>query len=150
MRHLRTNGQPDIDFFKNPDFSDFRLTLDSEMKRLQRKGLGSKRKQAEPLTEDEEEMLWKTGQLGDHTPQALVDTMLVMCGIYFALRSGQEHQVLRFNPPQIELIEKPGERLFLKYTEEVSKNNPGGLKGRITSQKLSFIMPIMKTLQDAL
>ena len=53
-----------------------------------------------------------------------------MCGMYFALRSGQEHRVLRFHPSQIELIEKPGERPYLKYTEDMSKNNPGGLKGR--------------------
>ena len=45
------------------------------MKRVQRKGVGTKKRQAEPLTEKE---LWKTGQLGDHSPQALVDMMLFM------------------------------------------------------------------------
>ena len=100
------------------------------MKRLRSLGLGSKRRQAEPLTEDEEEILWGTGQLGDHNPQVLVDTVVYMNGIYFALQSGQEHRNLRFEPPQIELIEPPGQRAFLRYTEDISKNNPGGLKGR--------------------
>lgn len=129
MRYLRTNGRPEVDIFKDLAFQDFRAALDSEMKRLQSEGLGSKKRQAEPLTECEEENLWSTGQLGHHSPQQLVDTMLFMCGVYFAL-SGQEHRALRFKPPQIELVKKPGERSFLRYTEDVSKNNPGGLKGR--------------------
>ena len=136
MRHLRQNGQPEIDFFKDPTFSDFRATLDSEMKRVQSKGIGSKKRQAEPLTVEEEELLWESGQLGHHSPQALVDTMFFMCGIYFALRSGQEHRMLRFQPSQIELIEQPGQRAFLRYTEDISKNNPGGLKGRKNKPKV--------------
>ena len=63
-------------------FSNFTATLDSEMKRLRSLGFGSKKRQAEPFTEEEEELLWSTGQLGDHNPQALVDTMLYMNGIY--------------------------------------------------------------------
>ena len=54
----------------------------------------------------------------------------------FALRSRGEHHNLRHNPPQIELIEKPGERAYLKYTEDVSKNHPGGLKGRKHNPKV--------------
>ena len=68
------------------------------MKRLQRKGLGSHKRQAEPLSIEEEELLWAKGLLGSTTPQVLVDTMLFMNGLYFALRSGDEHQQLRFEP----------------------------------------------------
>ena len=57
MRYLRQNGRPEVDFFKDASFADFRLSLDAEMKRLQSNGLGSKRKQAEPLTLEEEEEL---------------------------------------------------------------------------------------------
>lgn len=136
MRYLRNNGQPDIDFFKDCAFANFRMILDSEMKKLQRKGLGSKRRQAEPLTADEEEKLWTSGQLGDHCHQALVDTILFMCGTYFALRSGQEHRALRSCPSQIELVEQEGQRPFLRYTEDASKNHQGGLKGRKQKPKV--------------
>ena len=117
-------------------FAEFRATLDGEMKRLQSLGIGAKKRQAEPLTEEEEEQLWQTGQLGDHSPQALVDTMLFMHGIYFALRSGHEHRNLRFVPAQVELVDHPGEKTYLRYTEDISKNNPGGLQGRKNKPKV--------------
>lgn len=65
MRYLQWNGRPDIDFFKDPDFCNFRASLDAEMKRLQSQGEGSKKKQAELLTEEEEKILWDKGYLGD-------------------------------------------------------------------------------------
>ena len=148
MRYLRQNGRPEIDFFKDASFADFRASLDAEMKRLQSNGIGSKRKQAEPLTLEEEEELWNKKILGDHNPHALLNTMIFMMGLYFALRSGDEHCQLRHSPCQIQLIEKPGERPYLLYTEDRSKNNPGGLKGR--KYKLSLTMATMKPPADAL
>ena len=138
MRHLRQSGQPEIDFFKDLAFSEFRLSLDAEMKRLQSEGIGSKRKQAEILSEAEENLLWERGFLGERTPQTLLDTMVFCNGLYFALRSGKEHRQLRFHPCQIELVEREGERPYLKYTEDVSKNHPGGLKGRKVTPKVVF------------
>ena len=58
-----------------------------------------------------------------------------MNGMYFALRSGAEHRQLRHDPCQIELFERLGERAYLKYTEDVSKN-PGGLKDRKMKPKI--------------
>ena len=135
MRYLRQNGQPSLDF-KDPAFDDFRCTLDSEMKRVQSAGIGTCHRQPEPLTAQEEEQLWKTGHLGDHSPQALVDTILFMCGVYFALRSGQEYRTLRFEPCQIQILQQPGRKACLRYTEDLSKSNPGGLKGETTSLRL--------------
>ena len=74
--------------------------------------------------------------LGDASPQALLDTMIFMNGLYFALRSGKEHRQLRFTPPQIELVEKPGDRAYLIYREDISKNHPGRLKGRKVKPKV--------------
>ena len=138
MRHLRWKGQPAIDFFKDPEFADFRRSLDAEMKRLQAAGKGTKKKQAEPLTIQEEEILWQKGLLGDHNPQVLLDTIIFMNGLNFALRSGKEHRQLRFIPPQIELVEKQGERAYLVYREDISKNRPGGLKGRKMKPKVVY------------
>ena len=96
------------------------------------------RKKAEPLLLEEEELFWRKGLLGDGNPQALVDTMVVTNGIYFALCSGirSEHRQLQSDPCQIKLVERTRHWSFLEYTEEISKNRPGGLKGRKIKHKV--------------
>ena len=130
MRFLRQNGKPEVDFFKERVYANFRSTLDSEMKRLKQAGMGSRKRQAEPLTGEEEELLWEKGILGDHSPKALLNSVFFFNGVCFALRSGEEHRRLRFKDSQIQVVEKPGERAYLVYTEDCSKNNQGGLKCR--------------------
>ena len=88
--------------------------------------------------------------MGDATPQSLLDTMLYMNGLYFAVRGGKEHRILRHKPSQIKLIEKHGERPYLMYTKDLSKNHPGGLKGRKSNQKLFTTMPILRNLKGVL
>ena len=138
MRYLRWNGHPKIDFFVDDDFSQFKASLDAEMKWLQSSGKGTKKRQAEPLTLEEEEVLWEKGLLGDATPQTLLDTMLFYNGMYFALRSGDEHRQLRLHSSQIELVEQDGERPYLKYVKDISKNRPGGIKGRKITPKVVY------------
>lgn len=130
MRHLRENIWHQLDIFRDPSFTDFRATVDSEMKKAQSLGIGSKKKQAELLTN---ELLWQTGQLGgDHSPQALVDTMLFMNGINFTLRSRGEHWNLWHNPSQIDLIEKPEKIAYLQY--QISRS----LTGVVSMQQCLF------------
>lgn len=62
MRFLRQNGKP----VKEEAYADFRSTLDAEMKRLKRAGVGSHKRQAEPLTQEEEELLWEKRILHRH------------------------------------------------------------------------------------
>ena len=73
-----------------------------------------------------ENQLWEQGLLGDHMPQTLLDTKLFLCGMSFALRSGQEHWSLRVT--QFQLVESvDGTQPYLGYSENCSKNNTGGL-----------------------
>ncbi len=117
MRHVRISN-PGTDFYKDAEYSGFIASLNAEMKRLQSKGMGSTQKQAEPLSTQEEEQLWENQLLGDHSPQALLNTMVFMIGLYFALRSGDEHRNLRRNPYQIKIVERSGQRSYLEYTED--------------------------------
>ena len=77
-----------------------------------------------------EETLWKNGLLGDHNPQVLLDTLVYLTGLNFALRSGEEHRRLRHKPSQINVINPEGEAPYIAYTEDIPKTNQGGLKSR--------------------
>ena len=106
-------------FFHDKDFAELQGVLDAEMKCLKSTGIGSQKPQAEPLTPEEEEHLWEKGILGDHSPQALLNTVFYFSGIYFALRSGDEHRRLRYKDSQIQVFERHGERSYLLYVEDV-------------------------------
>ena len=59
--------------------------------------------------------------------------MLYTSGTYFALQSGQEYRALWHSPSQRELVERPDQCAFLKYTEDLPKKN---IKGRKSKPKV--------------
>ena len=79
-------GDPPSTSIYTTIYASFQQTLDTEMKRLKSTG-----KQAEALFEEDEEKLWQAKVLGDHSPQALLNTMKYMNGVYFALGSGAKY-----------------------------------------------------------
>ena len=103
------------------------------MKCLCSLGLGVKRKQAEPKIITEENLLREKGFLGDSSPQVLLDTMLFLYGVHFALHSGEEHWSLQLS--QFELISPANDDAYLVYTENYSKNNQYGLQHRKVKPK---------------
>lgn len=122
-------------FLSDPDFLQIKNTLDGQMKHRAKSGLGGQRKQAGIITIEEEEEMWRQGVLGTDNPTKLVNTLLYRIGLNFALRGGQEHRDLKWKNSQIKLISnKKGE--FLRYSEDVSKSNQGGLKHRKVKQKV--------------
>ena len=50
------------------------------------------------------EILWEKKLLGESTPQSLLDTVVFLNGLYFALRSGKEHHQLRYHPHKLRLL----------------------------------------------
>ena len=108
-------------------------TLDGEMRQLTAKGIAHPTKQAEPITSNEEEILWKKGLLGETSPSVLLNTMVFMCGMYFALCSGQEHRELRFS--QLQINEREGKKSIIYY-ENAFKANSGGLKHQKIERKV--------------
>ena len=63
--------------------------LDGEMKRLNATGNYINRKQAQPITLDQENHLWELGLLGEHNAQVLLNIMVYLAVFFFALRSGK-------------------------------------------------------------
>ena len=132
MRYVR-ELRPDINFFSGSHFAGLKRTLDAEMKRLRSLGLGVQKRQAEPISVSEENILWDKGLLGSNSPQTLLDTILFYCGLFFALRSGQEHRNLTIS--QTELVECTDGPAYLRYTENISKNNASGIAQRKITPK---------------
>jgi len=83
------------------------------MKHIQAAGIGSKKKQAEVISKDDEELLWMKGLLGDSSLEVLLDTIILYNGLHYALLSGKEHCQLRSSPCQIQVVEVPAEKICL-------------------------------------
>lgn len=125
-----------INLFKDDEFMHFRSVLDMACKESASSGIGCHKKQAEVISHEEEEILWSKGMLGDSNPQTLIDTLLYFNGLHFALRSGNEHRTLTMN--QISIIYPTDTQpcYTLRYSENVSKTNNGGLKFRKVAPKV--------------
>ena len=85
-------------------------------------GIGANPKKAEIITPEEEDHLWNSGVLGIETPKALLNAVFYYNSKNFHLRGGEEHCFLHLS--QLQRHFSPDR---YEYTEEGSKNNPGGL-----------------------
>ena len=134
---MRSNGRQ-VNFLVDKQFCGLRSVLDARMKELSKVGLGINKKQADVISELQENMLWENGQLGSESPKQLLDTLLYLFGLNFALRAGREHRNLRTGPlSQIKIYTSPSGRRYLEYTEDVSKSNTGGLRHRNVAPKVT-------------
>ena len=132
---LRNANRADINIFEDSNFTQFRGVLDGKLKQLNRTGKYVEKRKAAVITVEMEEKLWGSGLLGDHTPQVLVDTVVYLIGLNFALRSGEEHRRLRYFPSQISVVNPEGAAPYIMYCEDISKTNQGGLKSRKVAPK---------------
>ena len=117
-------------------FRQMNSALNYQMKLAAASGLGVERKQAQVISADQDEVLWKSGVLSDHSPKTLRDTLLWTLGLYFGLRGGQEHRNLRFDNSQLAVKVDEHGRRYLQYTEDISKTNQGGLAHRLIKPKV--------------
>ena len=82
--------------------------------------------------------MWEKGLLGSSNPKQLVNTLVYMFGIHFALRADAEHRALRVGVKS-QIVEEFDGQLglrFLHYTEDQSKNHQGGLDHRKVTRKI--------------
>ena len=114
----------------NPAFRPLHRTLDNIYRQLHAEGVGTKRKQAEVLSVEEEEQLWSTGAVGTASPSSLLGAVFFYNGLNFVLRGGMEHRELRISQLSFRSVpdpDIPGQLIdCVEYTEHGSKNRPGG------------------------
>ena len=138
IQHYLKGKKRIVRLFNDDKFSFLRDALDAMMKESGSDGLELTKKQGEIITLDEEEQLWSKGVLGDSSPQQLLDTLIYLFGIHFALRDGSEHRRLRLENSQI--VKGKDKRTgleYLEYREDISKTNAGGLKDRKIRGKIT-------------
>ena len=126
-----------INFFKDECFTHFRQTLDLSCQESSK--IPHRKRQADVISHSAEEKMWSDGVLGDDEPEKLINTLLFLNGLHFALRSGQEHRSLSID--QISII-PPSETCkyyCLEYIETVSKTNNGGFKTRIDPKQVKHV-----------
>ena len=125
-------------------FQDLKFTLDNLMKERTALGLGNNVRQAQVVGLNDEESMWKSGILGCHNPQVLLNTIVYLLGLHCALRAGKEHRGLRSLPfnSQFEFrVDSSGE-YYVHYKEDLGlKTNKGGLKQRKIEAKEVDIFP---------
>ena len=129
LRHLRDEGVHDKNFLdsSNAKFAEFRKVLDSKMKELLTQGIGTKRKQADPILPEDEAVIWDKGVFGMKNGETLQCTIFYYCCKIFGLRGHDEHHNLECSQFHI------GEDSRGKYVEffgRKSKTFKGGLGQR--------------------
>lgn len=81
------------------------------------------------VTRIEEEHLWEAKQLGAHSPQVLLNTLVYFDTKYFMLRTVEDHQKLSFTHIMKHWKKAPGQKegqksVILRYYPPAKKGNP--------------------------
>ncbi|XP_053386293.1 transcriptional regulator QRICH1-like [Mercenaria mercenaria] len=135
LRHLRENGIYDCNFLdpNKSEYTRFREVLDAQMKKLTKEGVGLPNREAKPVTEEDESLLWKKGVFGSSTSLALQHTMYFYNCKFFGLRAYDEHKELMCNQFT---IDKDENGLYVEFKGTNSKTFSGGLKHRKVDAKV--------------
>ena len=120
-------------FLSDSQFSVIQNAVDNVMKKRAEEGLGLQTKKADVIDERKEEYLWASGILGSSTGPKMIDTLVFLIGLNYALRSGDEHRNL--SRGQLKICYDQFGAECLVYTEKISKNNRRGLKDFAVKRK---------------
>ncbi len=78
--------------FKQVLLQLYRSVLNARMKQLHSSGIGSTKKQADPITPRKEAKLWETEKLGGRTATSILNTVFYFNCKLFGLRGFDEHR----------------------------------------------------------
>jgi len=106
-----------VQFLSDLKFRSIRDTLDALVKQRIQAGVGVHCRQAQVITEDMENTLWEKDLLGDHCPTTLLNTLVYLFGLHFALRGRDEHRQLRHKPSQLSIKVASNGRRYLEYRQ---------------------------------
>ena len=91
-------------------------------------GRGKRPNKARQLSEEEEEILWKSEKLGGKTPESLIHTMWWLLTQQFGLRGRREHHGMRLE--DFRIMKGDDGLEFVEFAEGPTKTRPGGLNAK--------------------
>ena len=128
-----------------PDFLDVRTVLDNVMIKRTEMNLGIRSRQADLITHEMENDLWKRHYLGEDTPDKLRSTVYFLMGMNCYLRSVQDHYNLRRWCPdqdsQLSFETINGKRCLVYREDYISKTHDGGLADMKNDRKEVVVFP---------
>ena len=125
---LREMGCP-YDVVRDKEFKLTKEVLATKRKLLKRCGLGNRPNKARVLTDEQEEMLWTTGALGDSTPPTLQNTLWFLFAKLFGWRGRDESRQLRWGDVNLSSDELGMESIT--FNERATKTRTGQAGGPI-------------------
>ena len=122
---------------KDKDFELSRKVLNGKAIELQNSGMGKRPRKADPLTEQEEELLWEN-VLGKENSTSLNYTMFYLVSQHFGTRGRQEHHQIQMEDLKTTHDPVSGAITTIEWIEGPTKTRQGGLnkRPRMVTQKL--------------
>ncbi|XP_061180197.1 zinc finger MYM-type protein 3-like [Saccostrea echinata] len=121
-RFLAEKGS-NLNIIEDREFKHSRDVLLSKRKLLRQQGKRNKDRRADPLTQNEIDILYSNNFLDGANPKALSNTVYLNNSMYFGMRSRTEHVNLRWG--DIELKETSTVEKFLELSERATKTRTG-------------------------
>ena len=125
-RHFRNAGH-EFRIIKDKEFAECRQVLNGKAIELREQGKGKRKNKADIVTEEEEEIMWSKGVLGDTSPASLNYTVFYTSSQQFGTRGRQEHHQIRIEHLKFIKNAVTGETEYIEWTEGLTKTRQGGL-----------------------
>ena len=129
LHKAREVGRYDLNFLdeKSAVFASCRNALDAQMKRLTAAGVGTTRKEAKPISEEDEQKLWENGIVNYTTAQGLSYGAFFYNCKAFGFRGFDEHHSLEVSQYTFG-SDEVGK--YVVFTGKACKNYQGGIHQR--------------------
>lgn len=115
---------------KGDAFDQARGVLTANTMDLKQMGKGSKPNKAQPITDEELDKLYTTGQMGMHNPDALLRMLWFQNTVHFGMLTVTEHVNMKWG--DVALCKTNTGTEYLQYSERVTKRKNWGKSWKYT------------------
>ncbi len=125
-RHFRSSGCKHS-IGKDKEFAESRKVLNGKAIELREQGKGKRKNKADPLSDEEEKLMWEKGVLGDSNPVSLNYAVFYTLSQHFGTRGRQEHHQIRVEELKFVKSAVTGGTEYVEWVEGLTKTRQGGL-----------------------